>query len=110
MLKYYAYIQDEKLNGCGQAECLSENITNIEISEEVFNNISYYVWDGEAVVLNPNWEQEEYKKNRIAEILAELETIDNKSIRAIRANDTDYIAMYETQAEELREELRSLQK
>ena len=106
---YYAFIENEKINGCGQCRCLSENITNIEISEEIFNNISHYVWDGEAVVLNPNWEEEEYKQNRIAEILAELEAIDIKSIRAIRDNDVDYIQSYKMEAQELREELRSLQ-
>lgn len=48
------------------------------------------------------------KNKRIAEIKAELDNLDLKSIRAIRSNDTDYIARYEAQAVELRRELAEL--
>lgn len=51
----------------------------------------------------------EQKRQRIAEIKKELDNLDLKSIRAIRANDTEYIARYEAQAEELRRELAELQ-
>lgn len=46
---------------------------------------------------------------RIAQILAELETLDRKSIRALREGDATRIAEIEAQAEALRQELRSLQ-
>ena len=103
---YYAFIQDNKINGCGQCKCLT--MQSVEIAEEIFNNINHYTWNGEAVVLNPNWEQEEYKTQRKQEILLALNELDLKSIRAIRANDTEYIQIYEAQAQELREELRGL--
>lgn len=106
MFKYYAFIDNGKINGCGQCECLT--MQSVEITKEIFDNISHYVWDGEAVVLDTDWEEKEYKKQRTEEILAELNKIDLKSIRAIRAGDTDYIQEYELRAEALREELRSL--
>ena len=58
---YYAFIQENKINGCGQCECLNDDIINAEITEEVFNAIGEdkdrYIWDGTDVVLNPNYEQ-----------------------------------------------------
>lgn len=48
-------------------------------------------------------------QERISEILQELNEIDRKSIRALRANEADYIAIYEQQAQALREELQQLQ-
>lgn len=44
-----------------------------------------------------------------AEILDELDKIDLKTIRAIRANDTEFIEKFEKEAEILREELRGLE-
>ena len=48
------------------------------------------------------------KEKRIKEILDRLDEIDLKSIRALRANDTEYIEMYEEEAIALREELAEL--
>lgn len=105
---YYAFIQDNKINGCGQCRRLTDGIINYKITKDIFDNISHYSWDGKSVVLNPNWEEEEYKKQRKQEILIALDELDLKSIRALRANDTEYIQEYEAQAQVLREELRGL--
>lgn len=51
--------------------------------------------------------QEEIAAKR-QEILRKLDELDLKSIRAIRANDQEYIAKYEVEAEELRKELAEL--
>lgn len=51
---------------------------------------------------------EQAKQARIAEIKVALAEIDLKSIRAIRASETDRIAQYEAQAQELRSELQEL--
>ena len=104
----YAYIKDNKLVGSGICSVTGGGLTCIEITDEVFNNIEQYMYVNGEIVINPNYEEEKAKAERIEEILAELQTIDNKSIRAIRANDTEYIQMYEEQAESLREELRGL--
>ena len=54
---YYAFIQDNKINGTGQVECL--NAQNIEITEDIYNNIDRYIWDGEELILNPNYDEEQ---------------------------------------------------
>ena len=48
------------------------------------------------------------KEKRRQEILDELDKLDLKSIRAIRANDQEYLVKYEAQAEELRKQLKEL--
>lgn len=64
---YYAFIQDNKINGVGQCECLSA--LNIEITEEVYNGIIsdklLYIWDGENIIPNPNYEEEKAKERRL---------------------------------------------
>lgn len=58
---YYAFIQNNLINGVGQCPCLNEEIQNIEIAEEVFNAIAEdkdrYIWNGENVIPNPDYEQ-----------------------------------------------------
>ena len=61
---YYAFIQNNKINGCGQCQCVGEGIQSIEITEEVFNDIDKYIWDGKEVVINPNWEEEQQQKEQ----------------------------------------------
>lgn len=60
----------------------------------------------------PHYTQEEIdqkkKEKRRQEILNELDKLDLKSIRAIRANDQEYLVKYEAQAEELRKQLKEL--
>lgn len=53
--------------------------------------------------------QDVLKQNEIAEIKSQLNEIDLKSIRAIRAGDSEYIENYEIQALELRERLAALE-
>ncbi|MBR1776327.1 hypothetical protein IJ750_04565 [bacterium] len=61
---YYAFIQNNKINGVGQCMQLTQGVENFEISEEVFNTIDHYIWDGENIVLNPNYEEEQEEKER----------------------------------------------
>ena len=42
------------------------------------------------------------------EILKQLDSLDIKSIRAIRAGETEYIALYEEEAKKLRKQLQEL--
>ena len=59
---YYAFIQDNKINGKGQCPCSGEGITCVEITEEVYNNLDRYMWNEQEIVENPNYEQEEYER------------------------------------------------
>ena len=63
-MTYYAFIENDKINGTGQCPILNEEIANFEITEEVYNNIDHYIWDGEDVVLNPNYDEEQAIKER----------------------------------------------
>lgn len=58
---YYAFIQNNLINGVGQCKCLNDDIINAQISEEVFNAIAddkdLYIWNGMDVVPNPDYEQ-----------------------------------------------------
>lgn len=61
---YYAFINNNQIDGTGQVECLNPEILNIEITEEVYNNIDHYIWDGAEIILNPNYEEEQAEKER----------------------------------------------
>ena len=61
---YYIFIENDKINGCGQCECLNEEIQNIEVTEEVYNNIDHYIWDGEDVILDPDYDEKQKQKER----------------------------------------------
>lgn len=67
-MTYYIFIENEKINGVGQARILNENITSLEISKELFDAYieepEKYIWSGEGVVINPNYEQEQADKER----------------------------------------------
>lgn len=71
---YYFFIENGKINGCGQCQCMNDEIQNVEVSEEVFSafiedNLRY-VWDGEKVIENPNYETD--KQARLREELDRL--------------------------------------
>lgn len=61
-MTYYAFIQDNKINGVGQCQCLNEDILSVRISEEIYNEISKdnkkYIYQDGAVITNPNYEDE----------------------------------------------------
>lgn len=67
-MAYYIYIQDEKLNGCGQCRQLTEGVTNLEVEEYLYNacaeNPDMYIWDGLEVVIDPEWEAKQAQKER----------------------------------------------
>lgn len=106
---YYCWINNEKPNGISelyQPEVFTDNRYQIEISEEVYNNYQpnrYLYQDGELIT-NPQYD----KDVRIAEIKQALDELDLKSIRALRASDTEYLQRYESEAQTLRNELRAL--
>ena len=66
---YYAHINSKNnIVGCGLGQIMSdeydsENVKNIEVSEEVFTNIqtygdNYYIYSNGSIVLNPDFEEE----------------------------------------------------
>lgn len=73
-MTYYIFIQDNKINGCGQCRQLTEGVTNLEVEEALYNayaeNPDMYIWDGSEVIVDPEWEakQEAKEKERINEL------------------------------------------
>ena len=67
-MKYYIFIVEDKLSGCGQARRLGDNVINYEVEEAFYNqfaeNPDKYIWDGSQVVINPNYEAEQELKER----------------------------------------------
>lgn len=59
---YYVFIENEKINGKGQCPCESEGLICVEVSQEVYDNLDHYIWNGTELVENPNYEQEEYER------------------------------------------------
>lgn len=59
---YYIYVENEKLNGAGECECLNDDIMNIEVEQSVYDKYrednDFYIWDGINIIENPNYEQE----------------------------------------------------
>lgn len=73
-MTYYIFIKDEKINGSGEAIVLNENILSVIVSSEIYKDFlenpnKYSYSDGE-IVLNPNYEEEQKRKEqeRIAQL------------------------------------------
>ena len=68
-MAYYIFVENGELNGSGQCECLNDEVLNIEVTEEVYNSYKadqlLYIWDGEKIVSNPNYEADKQAKERI---------------------------------------------
>jgi hypothetical protein len=65
---YYIFIEDGKINGCGQCECIDENTQNIPVTAEVFydfieDNLRY-AWINNEIVPNPNYERDVQIRHR----------------------------------------------
>jgi hypothetical protein len=63
-MSYYVFIQNGKINGCGQCEQLTQGVFNIEVNEEIYNNIEKYIYQDGEIILNPNYEEELEQKER----------------------------------------------
>ena len=63
-MTYYVFIQNEKIINTGQCKCLNEDVLNIEVAEEIYNNIEKYIYLNGEIILNPNYEQEQEQKER----------------------------------------------
>ena len=67
-MAYYIFVENNKINGAGQARILNEEIINFEVDESLYNAFvespDMYIWDGSDVVVNPNYEEEQAQKQR----------------------------------------------
>ncbi len=119
----YIYVENEILNGAGEAEQLDDAILNIEVSDDVYENYlaeKYrYIYLNGSIIDNPQYENEKQKaaiEKRINEIHNELDTLDEKRIRAVCESEVKDIKTGETWLEyynsliiDLRSELGALE-
>lgn len=65
---YYIFVENGKINGSGECECLSDNVQNIEVTESVYNSFMednlLYIWNGTEIIENPNYEEIKRQKER----------------------------------------------
>lgn len=65
---YYFFIEDNKINGCGQCRCLNEEIQNVEVSEEIYNAFvedhDKYIYSDGEIIENPDYEEIKQQKHR----------------------------------------------
>ena len=91
-MTYYAFIENNGINGCGECKLLNNDILNVEITEEQFNNIQDYIWNGEAVVIDPDLNEKrlnEAKENKYNEALSKAKQfIDNGAVYQFDENNS----------------------
>ena len=81
---YYAFIRNGIIDGKGECQQLGD-VINFEISEEVYNSLDRYMWNGEAVVENPNYQPDHSEE--IAELKAYLGSTDYVIIKLAESTD-----------------------
>ena len=94
---------------------LDEDITTVQTTQAIYelyqNDTRSVIYQGGEIVENPEYSNllaEEERLKNIEDIKSQLKELDLKSIRAIRSNDTEYMEMYEAQAQNLRVQLAEL--
>ena len=64
-MTYYAHINTaDNSIGKGQCPVSGNNVVCLEISEEVFNNIDRYIYNGTELILDPDYEEKQAIKER----------------------------------------------
>lgn len=61
-MAYYLHIKDEKIVGKGQAKVL--NLINIEVSKDIYDNLTDYIYSDGKVIINPNLEKIKIEKRK----------------------------------------------
>ena len=113
MLKYVQSI-DEKtglVKGIGQgnneAVYIKLGMQKVDIKQSDIDGNWYLA--NKCPMKSEEVKEQEKRETRIAEIKARLEELDYKTIRPLRAGETEQLAELEKQAEGLREELQELE-
>ena len=63
---FYAYVNvaDNQILGSGECPRKDETTISLEISEEIYNNIERYKYDGLELILDPDYEQRQAQEER----------------------------------------------
>lgn len=60
----YVFIIDGNISGKGQAKILNEDIINIEVDNNIYNNIEKYIYLNGEIILNPEYNFIELNKKK----------------------------------------------
>lgn len=117
---FYINIKHGKINGGSEhnnSRFWTDDYFQLEVTEDEYNAIiseqDKYLYDAKtnSITENLEYESEQAEKAKlihIEEIKAQLNAIDIKTIRALRAGEIEYLNQYEAQAIELRQQLKDL--
>lgn len=87
-MTYYIFIQNDVINGSGQCRQLTEGVTNLEVEEAIYNayaeNPDMYIWNGEKVVIDPEYEAKQAQK--VAERIGNLKLTKREVFLALYAD------------------------
>ena len=63
-MKYYFYVENDKIVGKGQAKCL--NLTCVEVTQEIYNDYEQdkYIYENGEIVLNPQFAEIKAREER----------------------------------------------
>lgn len=119
----YIFVENGKINGCGECLQLTDGVQSIEVSENLYNAFAQdpdkFIYSDGEIVENPEYEilrQKKVMQQRMDEIKLELEDLDTKRIRAVcedeikneRTGET-WLDYYNSQIYDLRVEYKSLE-
>ena len=101
-MTYYIFIENEKINGCGECQQLTENVQNIEVIETLYNdfaeNPNKYIYENGEIVINPNYEQElaEERKKTFLQDFFEIPNVVNDKNGYYRKKPKGYSSAVES--------------
>ena len=71
-MTYYAFIKNNQIKGSGQLPCLNNDIENVEITQEQFNNMDKYIYSDGEIIVDPDYDAKKLQKakqNKLKETL-----------------------------------------
>ena len=95
-MAYYIFVENEKINGAGQARILNEETINFEVDESLYNAFvespDMYIWDGNEVVVDQDYEAKQAQKERKRIALLNMTGADvERAIYKVKGIDFDDI-------------------
>ena len=94
---YYALIKNEKLIGASECPYLNEEIENIEISKDIYNEIEKYKYFDGEIVEDENYEEKIAQKehNRIQNLSMTRSDFFDGTIKAFEAGSDELLTVIE---------------
>ena len=119
----YIYVENEKIIGCGEFPVTNDDISNTEVSEEIYTqylkDTDKFIWDNGTIKENPEYDSIKKRKRinaEIEQVNEKLSILDLKRIRAVCEDEVrnektgeTWLDFYNSQIYDLRTRLKSLE-